>query len=171
MKPLAKEAKKRNSAVKDIDRGDPATTGFRLENYPFYLVAQVDHRYADGMEETLRPHGMDRPKWRVLLCLKEKNPSSIGEIAQLASMKLSTISRVADRMRKDGLVETAPREQDNRVTDVFITERGLEALDRILRVTSKQYQRALDGLDNDQVAVFCDTLRHILTNLKRSPLE
>ena len=168
---MGKEAKKHGSVTDDFELGDPAGTEFRLENYPFYLVAQLDHRYADGMEETLRPHGMDRPKWRVLLCLKEKNPSSISEIAQLASMKLSTISRVADRMRTEGLVETAPREKDNRVTEVFITERGRDALDRILRVTSKQYRRAMDGLDGDQVAAFCDTLRHILHNLKRSPLE
>ncbi len=166
-----KQGKAEAPDIDDIAAGDPANPEFHLEDYPFYLIAQVDHKYADDMEAVLRPHGMDRPKWRVLLCLKEKNPSSISEIAQLASMKLSTISRVTDRMRKEDLVQTAPRDRDNRVTDVFITDVGREALERVLRVASNQYRRALEGLTNRQVRQFRETLRHVLGNLKRSPLE
>lgn len=168
---LAKQRKAAASDIDDISAGDPANPEFHLEDYPFYLIAQVDHQYANDMEAVLRTHNMDRPKWRVLLCLKEKNPSSISEIAQMASMKLSTISRVTDRMRKEDLVQTAPREGDNRVTDVFITKAGSEALARVLRVASNQYHRALDGLSNEKVSEFRETLRQILHNLRRSPLE
>lgn len=154
-----------------ISRGDPSNKSFDLNAYPFHLIGIVDRLYAEDIDSMLLSHSIDRSKRRVLGALKAKNPSSISEISNLTSIKVSTISKLVERMRVEGLVATAPRELDNRITDVFMTEAGMEAMNTVSRLTSKQYRRALEGLSDREVSKFCETLHHILKNLRRSPLE
>lgn len=154
-----------------IELGDPSNKSFDLDAYAFHLIAIADRLYGDDIDSALLAHAIDRPKRRVLGALKAKNPSSISEISKLTSVKVSTISKLVERMRVDGLVTTAPRESDNRIMDVSMTARGVEAMELVARVTSKQYRRALEGLNDKEVSKFCETLHHILGNLRRSPLE
>src|SRR6266850_8476118 len=82
-------------------KGDPLTRGFLLDNSPFYLIARSYGRYTHTMEDSLRSIGMDLPRWRVLMVVHEKNPSSISEIAEQSVLRLSTMTRVAQRLAND----------------------------------------------------------------------
>lgn len=154
-----------------IARGNPASPGFRLDDYPFYLIARVDHAYAEQMQQALHRIGMSRPRWRVLLTLREASPRSMSELARITSAKLSTLSRVVERLREDGLVTCAPRAADNRVTEVYLADGGRRALEEVVRVAARQYERALAGVAPAEVAAFVDVLRRIRVNLERSPLD
>ena len=154
-----------------VDFGNPATDAFKLENYPFYLLSIIDHRYGSAMESVLQKRKMERTEWQLLLILREQNPSSISELSERAGKKLSTVSRMIERMRNDEFVRTAPRQSDNRITDVFLNDSGLLALDKVLEVASKQYQRALSGFTDPEIQALRDQLQRILANLDRSPFE
>ncbi len=154
-----------------VDYGNPATGKFRLNDYPFYLISQIDHRYGVEMENVLRRHKMERVQWHILLILREKNPSSISEISERSGRKLSTLSRVIERMRIDELVSTAPRQSDMRSTDVFLNEAGVQALHKILKVASKQYEHVMDGFSAAEIEALRNHLKNILTRLHRSPYE
>ena len=158
----------------NIDRahlGDPANTDFELRDYPFFLIAQVDQAYSEQMETALHSISMSRSRWRVLMGLRDANPRSVSELATLATMKLSTISRVVEKLRGEGLVSCASRASDNRVTDVFLEPPGRAALERIIAVAGNQYQRAISGLSDSEVQKFVETLRRVRQNLERSPIE
>jgi len=150
--------------------GDPAAADFSLDAYPFYLLAQVDAAYSEQMEAALRTIGVSRAQWRVLMSLQERAPRSISALAELASAKLSTISRVVERMRAEGLVACAPRAGDGRVTEVYLEPAGERALEEIVRVAGRQYRRAMAELSQTQIDAFRDTLRTINANLRRSPI-
>jgi DNA-binding MarR family transcriptional regulator len=156
---------------KYIHFGDPASEDFKLDNYPFYLIHRINHRYGEEMEAALRKHKMERTKWQILLILREKNPSSISELSERSGKKLSTVSRVIERMRNDQLVNTSPRDSDNRITDVFLNKAGLQVLEKVLEVASKQYERSIAGFDEDEIRKIHVQLQNILTNLDRSPFE
>lgn len=151
--------------------GDPAAADFDLDHYPFFLIAQIDHAYSLQMESALRSIRMNRPKWRVLMALNQRSPRSVGELAGLATLKLSTISRVVERMRREGLVTCEPRASDNRVTNVLLEEPGRVMLSKIIRVASTQYRRAVAGLADQEIRQCLDLLERIRVNLQRSPLE
>jgi DNA-binding MarR family transcriptional regulator len=154
-----------------IEFGDPACDEFTLANYPFYLIDQINHRYGVEMESVLRKYKMERTQWQILLVLREKNPSSISELSERSGKKLSTVSRAIERMRMDDLVSTSPRNSDNRVTDVFLNTAGLQTLEKVLKVASKQYRRAIDGFNEEEVKQIHHQLQRILSNLYRSPFE
>ncbi len=146
-------------------RSNPAAPGFRLEEYPFYLLASVDHAYSQQMEAALRRIAMSRPRWRVLMSLRARDPRSVSELARMASMKLSNISRVVDGLRAEGLVSCAPRANDARVTEVRLEPPGREALEEIVRVAARQYERAVRGLGVGDIDRLNDLLRRIAANL------
>ena len=154
-----------------IDFGNPATINFRLDSYPFYLIDKINYLYGHEMEKVLRKHNMERVQWQILLVLREKNPSSISDLSERSGKKLSTVSRTIERMRNDNLVSTTPRKTDNRVTDVFLNEAGMQALEKILVVASKQYERAMEGYSEVEIRGLHDQLKLILANLARTPFD
>jgi len=147
--------------------GNPANPDFTLERYPFYLLAQIDSAYARRMEIALKAAGTDRPGWRVLMTLREKDPSGISEIAERATMKRSTISRVVERMRAAGLVHTAPRASDQRITDVCMLPAGARTLERLIEVASVEYERAFAGFETAELEALIATLQRVRANVRR----
>lgn len=143
--------------------------GYDLEQYALYLMAHVDHRYTVEMEAALGREKFARPKWRALASLSVRDGLSIGEMAEITLLKLSTLSRVAERMERDGLVRRQPRATDNRITEVTLTDKGRAEFQDILRVSRRQYTRATEGMDEAEVEQLCATLRKMLHNLQRSP--
>jgi len=163
----------RSAAVSDLPSrspgallpGNPARPDFALDQYLFFVLAQIDHAYAIQMEIALKAAGTDRPGWRVLMTLAEKNPCSVSEIAAYATMKRPTISRVVERMRVAGLVRTAPGRTDSRVTEVYLMPAGRRTLKKLIRVAGREYERALEGIDGDTLATLVETLTRIRGNL------
>jgi hypothetical protein len=90
-------------------RGDPAHPEFKIADWPFYLIARTARRYEMDMEEALRRIDMDVPSWRAIMLVHEQNPSSVSEIAERAVTRLSTMTRVIQRLEKRGLVKVASR--------------------------------------------------------------
>lgn len=153
------------------DFGNPASEDFHLQDYPFYLLSMIDHHYGVAMESVLSKMKMERIQWQLLLVLRERNPSSISELSEKSGRKLSTVSRIIERMRQDKLISTSARKSDNRITDVYLNEAGLSALDKVLSAASKQYRRAIRGFNEDEIRTLRDQLQRVLGNLDRSPYE
>ena len=164
-------AEDRDAVQADADSGSPANSQFKLDNYPFYLISRIDHYYGSAMSQILANHGMERTQWQILLILRERNPSSISELAERSGKKLSTVSRMIERMRAESLVSTFPRKSDNRITEVQLNDSGFAALDKVIEIAARQYQRAILGLSNEEIESFTRQLQNILVNLERSPYE
>ncbi len=149
----------------------PASDNFQLDNYPFYLISLIDRLYSTEIEGVSRKHKIERTRWQILLILREKSPSSISEISKRSGMKMSTLSKVLERMRHDDLVFTKPHQSDHRITDVFINDAGLQAFDKLVKVISKQYEHIMAGFSREEIEQLRDQLQRILANLGRSPYE
>ena len=121
---------------------DPIREQFKLIDSPFYRLAQVEAVYQQRMTQSLKAVGMDLPRWRVLMILHEKSPSTVSEIAGRAVMKLSTMTKVAQRLAKEGLVKLSQNQRDARSTDVHLTEAGEQALAKIRDAASRIYRQA-----------------------------
>ena len=137
-----------------------------LENYAFYLISHADLRYGQAMQAALAAHALSRPKWRTLAGLGDRNGQSIGELAAVTLLKRSTLSRIVEKLEREGLVRRQARPADRRNAEVHITPAGRKALRQILRVTGRQYARATAGLGRADVAALCRMLRHMLDNLR-----
>lgn len=167
LKTVRSAAKRQMPAVRTDarERGDPAHGDFRITDWPFYLIARTAGRYAMDMEDALRPIDLDLASWRTLMWLHETDSSSVSEIAEGAVMRLSTMTRVVQRLEKRGLVKVAQRAADARVTEVFITPSGERIVSQVRGVASKIYHLAFRDLSAQEIATLNDLLRRVFQNL------
>jgi MarR family transcriptional regulator, organic hydroperoxide resistance regulator len=146
-------------------RGDPAHPAFQVANWPFYLIARTARRYEMDMERALHRIDMDVPSWRAMMLVHEHSPSSVSEIAERAVIKLSTMTRVIQRLEKRRLVKLATRAADARVTEVFITAEGERVVEQVRAVASRIYQAAFRDLSADEIATLNELLLRVFNNL------
>lgn len=131
--------------------GDPAAEGFRIEHSPFFQMNRAVGVYGLAMERALRAVGMDIPRWRVLMLAHERGPISVGDIADNGVLKLSTATRVVQRLRDDDLVRLSRRKTDARVTEVSASAAGRRAVKVIRTAASDVYRRAFADVDEASI--------------------
>jgi len=149
-------------------RGDPAAPGFRIEDSPFFQMNRTAGAYAIAMEQALRAVDTDIPRWRVLMLAHERGPISVGQIAENAVLKLSTATKVVQRLRDEGLVILSRGRDDGRVTNVKTTAAGDAAVAIIRQVASSLYRRAFRDIDSNDIQQLIRILARVERNLRSS---
>lgn len=144
---------------------DPLTQDYRIENSPFYQVSRLNSRYMQSMESALKAIGMDIPRWRVLMILHDKSPSSISEISQRGFTLLSTMTRVTQRLAKEGYLELQTNRDDARITDAVITKKGEEAVSVIRQVASQVFNVAFADFSATEIKELNRLLQRVSDNL------
>ncbi len=148
---------------------DPAHPDFLLAGSPLYWLARVAGRYRLDMDLVLKPIGMDVPRWRVLAILSEHEPASVSELCDHAVIRLSTMTRIVQRLAEAGLVETRQREADGRVTEVTLTDAGRDAAAKVHTQASRIFRHGFDGFDAAEVAQLNDMLQRLFVNFGLPP--
>lgn len=150
---------------------DPGSSSFSLGEYPFYRLNRLSSRYAFVMDSVLKPLLLDQPRWRVLMILGDQGTCSVSGIAEFAIIKLSTLTRIVQRMHRDGLVDVVRRAADNRVTEVSLTEKGKTLHGKVKTVASRVFNQAITGLGNDEIKRLNEIVQAMHNNLAQSPYE
>lgn len=140
-------------------------TPFNMEEWPFYWLTRFTGRYLLQMEMALKPIGLDIPRWRVLMTLRNKQMLSVSEIADHAIVKLPTMTKIVKRMQADNLVECRQSAVDGRVTEVSLTPQGIAAGRKAWDAANKIYDRAFEDLSDRDIAKLNKLLRVITRSL------
>ena len=146
-------------------RGDPRFEDFRLIDSPLYLIVRTAGRYAHELENALNVSGIDLLSWRALMIVTETSPSSVSEIAERSVTRLSTMTRVVQRLEKKALVKLSKRRTDARVTDVQLTPLGKRRVERERVTAGEIYRRAVRDLSAAEIALLNGLTRRIFANL------
>lgn len=145
--------------------GNPGSTEFRVDAYPFYLLNRAASRYNVAIESVLRPLGIDIPTWRVLMILGERAPLAIGQVSKSAVINLSTMMRIVERMAKAGLVTIAPSASDGRVRELTLTAVGADTLSAARKATAPLYEKVIKGFSADDFGQLLTLLDRLYENL------
>ena len=150
---------------------DPTDPAFRFADYPFYLLSRASGRYNAEMEKALKSLGLDQGRWRVLIVLCEVDQLGTAQIADTIVYKLSTTTRIVQRLQHAGLVSSRPSSSDARVTSVSITPAGRALVDRSRVIARNVYRAAFADVPDRAVDALCEVLRAIDANLARRPVR
>ncbi|QJR03078.1 MarR family transcriptional regulator [Sphingobium yanoikuyae] len=143
--------------------GDAAP--FNMEEWPFYWLTRFTGRYLLQMELALKPLGLDIPRWRVLMTLRNRETMSVSEIADHAIVKLPTMTKIVKRMQADNLVHCRQSVADGRVTEVSLTPEGVVAGRKAWEAANRIYERAFEDLSKKDVSTLNKLLRTITRSL------
>jgi 3-hydroxy-9,10-secoandrosta-1,3,5(10)-triene-9,17-dione monooxygenase reductase component len=93
-------------------------------NYLAYLLARASFIVSGEFHATLKNWQLSVPEWRVLACLMDVEGLSVGELAAMALMKQPGLTKVLDRMERDGLVARRGTTDDRRRVTIHLTASG-----------------------------------------------
>lgn len=141
------------------------SAAFSFKTWPFFWLMRAQGQYLAQMEKELRLIGLDLPRWRVLLSLHEEKRLSVSEMANYSAVKLSTMTRIVQRMQADGLVDLASSSRDARVTEVWLTPTGEQAGELAWQAARRVYTQAFGGVSKARINSFTTMCKDIVARL------
>ena len=149
----------------------PADEGFVLDDYVMYNLVRTSAVYSDEMAAALKAYGLNTMKWRVLMLLNDKSPSSVGDLARRSVTKMPTLTRMLIRMEEEGLVRRTVLAGDRRYVDVTLTPKAVKALRQVQEIGQRVFERTFEGVSGAEIAAMTEILKRMRNNLQRSPYE
>ena len=156
---------KMSKKINGLDKFKPASEDFEFQQYPFYWLMRVSSAYSLRMEKSLKKGGINITAWRILMILREVGTLSVSEIATHAVAKTPTITRATYKMQAEGLVIISTSEKDGRVSMVKLTEKGEEAIAKVIANSQRSFESIYADFSAEQIESFNATLQKLFLNL------
>ena len=133
-----------------------------IDGYLAYLLAQASHRISGEFHREVEAAGLSVTEWRVLASLADGARETIGTLSQLTLTKQPTLSKIVQRMERQGLVMRGNMESDKRQTLVALTPQGQKVARRHLRRALGHQAQVLQPIDPQEAQWLIGVLRRLM---------
>ncbi|HEX2567513.1 MAG TPA: MarR family transcriptional regulator [Burkholderiales bacterium] len=139
-----------------------ARPAFELDRHLFFWLTQVIGARDRRLNLELKGFGLRVPEWRALAALYSRRRCTMSELAELASIDRTTLTRTVDRMQEAGWLARLTDGEDMRVTRLALTAAGERLFARVWPSVERLNAAALAGIP----APMADKLRALLAQMK-----
>jgi DNA-binding MarR family transcriptional regulator len=112
-----------------------------------------------GVELTMTQAGM-------LFLLKRKDMRTMSELGEVFDIDNSAVTRLVDRLEKNGIVERHPAPGDRRAFLIHMTPKGLESLEKAKKIIMAVNEELRRGFTPEEVESYKKILKSILERFK-----
>lgn len=136
-----------------------------LEQEAFLMLARLSSEMSAEHAELFKSSGITWTQYNALRILRGAGggPLSCGEIGERMITRDSDMTRLLDRLEKQGLVDRARDEQDRRVVKTRITEQGLAVLADLDEPIAELHRRQLGHLGETKLRQLLSLLEETAT--------
>ena len=139
---------------------------FELDRHVFFWLTQVIGARDRELAQGLKDFGLRVPEYRALAALYSRKHSTMSELAELATIDRTTLTRTVDRMQDAGWIERLADDADMRVTRVALTAPGKRMFERIWPEVQRLNGLALEGLSKAEIESLKKILERMRANLE-----
>lgn len=132
-----------------------------VPNYLLYLLAAASAAVSAEFHEQVRARGLRVPEWRVLACLKDSDGQMVTQLAALALMEQSRLTRIIDQMAARELVLRKSDAADRRRVRVYLTPQGERLATELVEAARSHEAGILVQLGADEARMLKDVLKRI----------
>jgi DNA-binding MarR family transcriptional regulator len=134
---------------------------FQLDQHVFYWMTKVMGIRDRQLAGELRKHDLRVPEWRLIALVRARHSVSIGEAATTTGLDHTTMSRIVDRMVREGKILRLTDATDARVTRLGPTALGEKIFDEVWPIVARLNREALGRLPAGAVPLLCLALSEI----------
>ena len=127
------------------------------------MLVRLERIHANLLSDIVQPLGLYTGQHRILMYLAdrgEKYPSQ-KDIAETFDISAAAVAASLRKLSNSGYIKKKSLNNDNRVNNVSLTEKGLEAtkctMDEVKRVSESLF----NALDDKELSVFCNCMLKI----------
>ena len=135
-------------------------------------VARMLRTYAD---QRARHFGISRAQWGVLVRLDRSEGLKQSELAEILDLQPISLTRLLDRLAKNGLIERRPDPNDRRANRLYLTPAARPLLEQLVKLGRDMMEHVLAGLDggaNDRLLRNLDLMKdNLRTAIARNSTE
>ncbi len=142
----------------------PKTPDF-VSDYLLYLLAAASDAASEQFHQTVRKAGLRVPEWRVLACLYDHDGAMITELARLALVEQSRLTRIVLQMENRGLVRRTGDPDDKRRVHIHLSDAGRSLASDLVHKAKIHEQSLLKTLQNSEAKSLKPALQALLKTL------
>ncbi len=135
---------------------------FREDKHLLHLLLHIGKLLNDELEVGLREYGIHGGQARILIVLHKNGPLTQVLIGRDLQIKSATVTNMAKRMEKSGLIYRQRDEGDNRVVVVSLTEKGRAAALFSMEVVDKVESRIRKVIQKEMIEMMRDPMEKLV---------
>src|SRR5712671_1910537 len=118
---------------------------YRLtEAFP-YLVTRVGVRMGELISRRLERYGLTLPMYRVMAALWQRGGQRLGDLSEMTSVEISTLSRLVGVMQRRGLLSRRRPDSNARTVEINLTKSGCALVERLIPLAQRHEEVGLQG--------------------------
>ena len=133
-----------------------------IDDYLAYLLAQASRRVSGQFHGEVQMGGLSVTEWRVLAGLSGVPHESVGALSEITLTKQPTLSKIIQRMERQGLVRRSDTSVDRRQTLVALTPKGHALAAGYVQRAMQHQQRVLQPLGARNASTLMRVLRQLI---------
>ncbi len=147
--------------ISDLKKFLPNEDPESIKNFPFFWVSQVNGKYTQLIEKSIKKLGIDNTKRKIILSTNALGQASITEIANLSTTKLTTTTKAVYRLVDDEIVEVFSSTEDERISMVRLTPKGIALVEQINQISIVTLSGILNSFDEKELSNFNQLLKKL----------
>lgn len=153
--------------MSEHSRRRPGEGAYKLTTSFPYLVRRVGVRIGELFDQRVASLGVTVSMYRVLASLHEADGQQLGQLAEMTSIEVSTLSRLVGTMVRKGLLTRRRPESNGRIVEIALSAKGRVVVAQLLPIGAHFESMATAGLDEGDVGKLKSLLRVAYDNLDR----
>ncbi|UFJ42250.1 MarR family transcriptional regulator [Brevibacillus humidisoli] len=136
-----------------------------------HLMGHVLKLHRENVDFLIQAYDVYPGQPPLLMRLVEKDGQVQKELASRLSIKPATLTVMVNRMEKNGLVLRKPDPVDQRVSRVFLTDKGRRAAEAVTQALSVIESACLQHVDEEEKRLLRRLLQQMYRNLEEFKRE
>ena len=125
-------------------------TTYRLHESLGYYMSLTSRMQERRLDDWLRPLGLTRITWCILLAVENEGLSRPSEIADFVGIDRTATSRALRQMEEAGLITRASARDDRRMTDVRLSDLGRDLMAQATPLAEENNRIAAARLSSEE---------------------
>jgi MarR family transcriptional regulator, organic hydroperoxide resistance regulator len=138
---------------------------YRLTDAFPYLLARVGIRMGELFSRRLAGYGVTLPMYRAMAALWQRGGQRLGDLSEMTSVEISTLSRLVGVMQRKGLLSRTRPDSNARTVEINLTAKGRTLVEELIPLAQRHEEVGLRGLRAREVAILKKQLVAVYRNL------
>ena len=130
-----------------------------------YITLNNTKKLSEVFNRWLEDAGITRIQWLALFFLKTKGSMSQRDLSKIMEINDSSALRLVDRLERDGLVQRIRSEDDRRVINLGLTDKGDNLIERLLPVGEEFNAVLIQGISSEEIEIFLSVQAKMYQNV------
>ena len=141
---------------------------YKRDNSPGYIIHRLDSLLKLSLQRAFQSKGFDftAEQWGVLLRLYESEGIHQSDLGARAGKDRHNITRILNRLEKNGYVQRVSDRHDMRRINVFLTKKSRDLEGKLTSIVIDLLERVFAGLSKREVREMRRIHDHIIANVE-----